>query len=128
MAWRPFMPEWTLEDPKTDCKNGERIAEFKLGEKAVYFPREYYLPYEAIKAIWIQPGQYNVIGCCGKGLPISQVVMDTGTKNLAILKLEKKTQAQQMVDAIVAKNPAIERVEYVKGYRGIAYRGEAVAQ
>ncbi|MBO5564238.1 MAG: hypothetical protein J5935_01340 [Lachnospiraceae bacterium] len=125
MAWRPFMAEYTIDDPKADIKAGERIEQYKLGEKAVYFPRENYLPYEAIKAIWIQPHQLNVIGCCGKGLPVSMVRLDTGTKDVANLMVEKKTNARKMVEMILAKNPSIEYVEYERGYQPIAYRQEA---
>ncbi len=125
MAWKAHIDGRTVDDPKGDCKNAERYEQYRLSESAVYFPREKYLLLSDIRRVWIQPSMMNVVGSCGKGLPVSAVCLDYDTKDIVKLTMEKKQNAAAFVESLLRKNPEIEKIEWAKGYRAPAFtRGE----
>jgi len=124
MAWKAYIKDRIVADPKEDYKNAERYDQYRVSDTAVYFPREKYMLLSDIRRVWVQPTVLNVIGCCGKGLPISAVCLDYDTKDIVKLTVEKKTDAEAFVDAILKKNPQIEKIEWAKGYRAPAFLRE----
>ena len=107
MAWTPRIPGRTVEDVKTDIKSGIRIEPYKISKKAVYFPREQYLLISDVRRAWIQTSQLNVIGCCGKGLPVYVVRLDLGGEERVSLMIEKKENAEKMIELLREINPSI---------------------
>ena len=107
MAWTPRIPGRTVEDIKADMKSGIRIEPYKISQTAVYFPREQYLLISDIRRAWIQTSQMNLIGCCGKGLPVYVVRLDYGAEEKVSLTMEKKENAEKMISLLCERNPSI---------------------
>lgn len=107
MAYKSLAEGFTIEDPKLDRKNAACIDRYHIGEHAVYldhFPHDMYIPYSAVRRVWYQASQYNVIGTCGKGIPVFVVAVmyDDGTGESKIHKymLEHEADAVQMSEMI----------------------------
>lgn len=63
----------TLENAKEDYRASKRMEQFRLGEKAIYFPAfpgTQYLPFEALERVKSKNTAISVAGTCGKQLPM----------------------------------------------------------
>lgn len=62
-----------LENAKEDYRDSKRAEQFRVGEKAIYFPAfpgTQYLPFEALSAVKSKNTAISVAGTCGKQLPM----------------------------------------------------------
>lgn len=62
-----------LENAKEDYRASKRVEQFRLGEKAIYFPAfpgTQYLPFEALESVKSKNTAISVAGTCGKQLPM----------------------------------------------------------
>ena len=107
MAWTAYLPGRTVADPRSDMRSGVRIEQYKVSDQAVYFPKEKYLLISDIRRAWIQTSQMNLIGCCGKGLPVYVVRLDYGAEEKVSLTMEKKENAEKMISLLCERNPSI---------------------
>ena len=63
----------TLENAKEDYRASKRAEQFRVGEKAIYFPAfpgTQYLPYESLSAVRSKNTAISVAGTCGKQIPM----------------------------------------------------------
>ncbi|MBO5503523.1 MAG: hypothetical protein J5969_03495 [Lachnospiraceae bacterium] len=107
MTWTAYLPGRTVADPRSDIKSGTRIEQYKISDQAVYFPRKKYLLLSDIRRTWIQDSTMNLVGTCGKGLPVFVVRLDHGDEKKVNLMLEKKEHAEEMIRLICEKNPSV---------------------
>ena len=102
MAWKSIVPEFEIDDAKQDAKNGVRIQQFTVTDRAVYIPPGRYLPIRAIRRVWIQDTQMPLTGCCGRAIPMSAVRMEYADGVTENLRLEKKENAEKLMELIEA--------------------------
>ena len=107
MKWSPYLEGRTVADPASDHGQGVRIEQYRISASAVYFPREKYLLLSDIRRTWIQSSQMNVIGCCGKGLPVSILRIDAGEDVRVNLVFEKRENAEKAISLFLEANPGI---------------------
>lgn len=72
MALKSLCPEITLTDPAADKKAATRIGQYRVSNRAIYFPAfpfDKYLPFDAIRRVWTTKYSIPLVGCCGKSLP-----------------------------------------------------------
>ena len=63
----------TLENAKEDYRASKRAEQFRVGEKAIYFPAfpgTQYLPFESLSAVRSKNTAISVAGTCGKQIPM----------------------------------------------------------
>ena len=59
----------TLEGAESDYRAARRVAQYRVGAQAAYFPAfpgTKYLPYAAVDRVISKNSALSVTGCCGK--------------------------------------------------------------
>ncbi len=107
MAWDPVHPEYRLENVKEDKKRSVAIEQYRVSKEAIYFKGQY-LPVSAIRSIQLKASTYSPSCCCGKGIPVFKLRLDYGAEKPLVLMLEKKDNADKLIDIIQESNPAVE--------------------
>lgn len=62
-----------LEDAEADYRTSVRVEQFRVSDKAIYFPAfpgNQYIPFEAMSQIKVRNTAISVTGTCGKQLPM----------------------------------------------------------
>lgn len=103
MAMHSICPDITLDDPRTDYRDSQRIEQYRFGSKAAYFaawPSAKYLPYSAVRQAWIQDSLLPVTGTCGKALPVTVMRIRYKGNYYQTLTFEKRVNAQKALDIL----------------------------
>ena len=102
--------DFTLENAKEDYRASKRAEQFRVGEKAIYFPAfpgTQYLPYAALTAVKSKNTAISVAGTCGKQIPMVCLRLYFADSYKDFM-LEKKKSEDQIVAAIAACCPELE--------------------
>ena len=105
MAMLSICPDITLDDPKTDYRDSQRIEQYRFGSQAAYFaawPSAKYLPYPAVRQAWIQDSLLPVTGTCGKALPVTVMRIRYKGNYYQTLTFEKQVNARKALDILQA--------------------------
>ena len=100
----------SLEDAKEDYRASRRAEQFRVGEKAIYFPAfpgTQYLPFESLSKVKSKNTAVSVAGTCGKQIPMVclRLHFEDSSKDFM---LEKKKSEDMIVEAIAACCPDLE--------------------
>ena len=100
----------SLEDAKEDYRASKRAEQFRVGEKAIYFPAfpgTQYLPFESLSKVKSKNTAVSVAGTCGKQIPMVclRLYFEDSSKDFM---LEKKKSEDMIVEAIAACCPDLE--------------------
>ena len=107
--------DFTLENAKEDYRASKRAEQFRVGEKAIYFPAfpgTQYLPYESLSAVRSKNTAISVAGMsnagtCGKQIPMVCLRLYFADSSKDFM-LEKKKSEDLIVEAIAACCPELE--------------------
>ena len=100
----------TLENAKEDYRASKRAEQFRVGEKAIYFPAfpgTQYLPFESLTKVKSKNTAVSVAGTCGKQIPMVCLRLYFADSYKDFM-LEKKKSEDQIVAAIAACCPELE--------------------
>ena len=100
----------TLENAKDDYRASKRMEQFRLGEKAIYFPAfpgTQYLPFESLSAVRSKNTAISVAGTCGKQIPM--VCLRLSYEDVyKDFMFEKSKSVDLVLEAIAACCPGLE--------------------
>jgi len=99
-----------LENADAGYKASRRVEQFRLGEKAIYFPAfpgNQYLPFEALTHVKSKNTAISVTGTCGKQLPMVCVRLFYDGEFYKDFLFEKKKSADLVLDTIAASRPEL---------------------
>ena len=99
-----------LENADAGYKASRRVEQFRLGEKAIYFPAfpgNQYLPFEALTHVKSKNTAISVTGTCGKQLPMVCVRLFYDGEFYKDFLFEKKKNADLVLDTIAANRPEL---------------------
>ena len=100
----------TLENAKEDYRASKRAEQFRVGEKAIYFPAfpgTQYLPFKALTGVKSKNTAVSIAGTCGKQIPMVclRLFYDDIYKDFM---LEKAKSLDKILEAIAACCPELE--------------------
>ena len=113
MAWESLIPDYRIDNTRADRKGSVSIEQYRVSENAVYFSGKY-VPIAAIRSACIQPSLLCTTGCCGKGIPVFKLRLDHGGEKPLALIVEKRQNAEKLLDRIRNAKPDIVVEEYVE--------------
>ena len=99
-GYRPVRPEFEIGDAKADFKGSQVIAQFHLGEKALYIPDKglswRYIPLDRIRGVI--PGrdtrdEVSIMGGYRIDLAVIRVIYEGGVE---LLTLENQRSAEEL--------------------------------
>ncbi len=117
MAWKCIVEGKELADVRADRRASESIEKYNVSKNAVYFEGQY-LPASLITSLRVQPSVYRPQTCCGRGVPVFKIKVEYGAEKPLILMVEREKNADRIVKALTAANPAIEIEAYVDPHTG----------
>lgn len=100
----------TLVEAENDYRNARRVAQYRVGAQAAYFPAfpgTKYLPYAAVDRVISKNSALSVTGCCGKQLPVIRVRLFYDGEFYQEFVFEKQKQADVLLDAVAAARPGL---------------------
>lgn len=103
-------PEHPLEDPKSDWKSARRVGQYRVSDRAVYFPAfpgTRYLSFDALTRAWSQKTSVPLTGCCGKELPMVLVRMEYAGGFYQDFSFEKQTEADRVLSQVRTRRPEL---------------------
>ena len=100
----------TLENAKEDYRASKRAEQFRVGEKAIYFPAfpgTQYLPFESLSAVRSKNTAISVAGTCGKQIPMGCLRLSYEDVYKDFM-FEKSKSVDLVLEAIAACCPELE--------------------
>ncbi|MBE6973009.1 MAG: hypothetical protein E7440_03900 [Ruminococcaceae bacterium] len=67
-----------LPDVKEDFRTADRVAQYRVSQKAFYlpaFPGWGYVPLSELTGVVVRNASLPTIGCCGKELPVLKLIL-----------------------------------------------------
>lgn len=110
MALKSLCPEITLADPAADKKTAKRVGQYRVSDRAIYFPAfpfDKYLPFDAIRRVWTTKYSIPLVGCCGKSLPAVMLRIGFEGGFYQEFSFETQEEADGVVDRIVKACPQV---------------------
>ncbi len=107
---RSLSASCTLEGAERDYRGANRVAQYRVGAQAAYFPAfpgTRYLPYAAVDRVISKNSALSVTGCCGKQLPVVRVRLFYDGEFYQEFVFEKQKQADVLLDAVTAARPEV---------------------
>ena len=106
-----------LEEAAADLKQSVRAAQYRVSDRAIYFPAfpgKRYIPFQAVTTAWVKKTSLPLTGCCGKQLPMFRLRLryDDGTVYQDFL-FEQEATARGILDRVLAVSPDISQEEAV---------------
>ena len=99
----------TLPDAAEDHSASSRLAQYRLGREAVYFPAfpgTRYLPFDAVSKVMARHTSMPLTGCCGKELPVIKLVLRwEGGEEQQVIDPPKHTDT--LLNQILAARPDV---------------------
>ena len=103
-GFRPVRPEFAIDDPKADFKSSLVIAQFHLGDKALYIPDKglswRYIPLDRIRGVIPGRDTRDETGFFGGyhiDLPFIRVIYQGGVE---VLTLENQRSAEELFERL----------------------------
>ena len=107
---RSIAENFVLEDAKEDYRASKRAEQFRVGEKAIYFPAfpgTQYLPFESLTKVKSKNTAVSVAGTCGKQIPM--VCLRLSYEDVyKDFMFEKSKSVDLVLEAIAACCPELE--------------------
>ena len=100
----------TLPDAAGDHSASSRLAQYRLGQKAVYFPAfpgTRYLPFSAVSKVMARNTSMPLTGCCGKALPMICVRLFYDGEFYQDFMFETQKEANAVLDRIRSRRPEL---------------------
>ncbi len=94
------------EDHKASC----RAEQFRLGERAIYFPAfpgTQYLPFAALTQVKVRNTALSVTGTCGKQIPMVCLRLSYEEEFYKDFLFEKPKTAERVLEAIQTCRPEL---------------------
>lgn len=108
---------YSLENAPADYRTARRIGQYRVGQKAIYFPGfpgTRYLPYAAAVRALTRNTSLPLTGCCGKAMPMVRFRIYYDGEFYQDFMFEKLTQANEALDILAAARPEIPLEREVK--------------
>ena len=99
MAWKSIIEGSTIDDVRQDRRDSVRVEQYRISQQAVYFNGQY-LPLSCIRDASVVESSFSPTMSCGKSLPVFKIRIDYGADKPLILMLEKKKNADAMMEII----------------------------
>lgn len=99
-----------LENAAEDRRNAKKVAQYRVGEKAAYFPAfpgDRYVPFAAVTKAFSQNSSLPIKGTCGKAIPMVKVRLFYDGEFYQEFLVERHDQADLILDALAAARPDI---------------------
>ena len=101
----------TLKNAAEDYRNAKRVAQYRVGEQAAYFPAfpgTRYVPYAAVTKAFARNSSLPIKGTCGKAIPVVKVrLYYDGEEFYQEFLVERHDQANLILDALAAARPEV---------------------
>lgn len=111
-----------VEDAKKDRQRAVRYGQYKVGESAVYYPDNTYIPLCDIKNAKKNTADIATKGCCGVTVTVPTVEFFVGEKKYR-LELDRENQAERLAELLQKEaDLKIQRVDILGlGALGVMY-------
>ena len=100
-----------LEDPAGDYKTARRAEQYRVSERAIYFPAfpgTQYLSFASLDRALTRNTSMPLTGCCGKALPVTRLrLYYDGGEFYQDFTFEKLANANEVLDLIAAARPEL---------------------
>ena len=99
-----------LEDAEADYRTSVRVEQFRVSDKAIYFPAfpgTRYLPFAALSRARSKPVSMNVTGCCGATLPMVCLRAFYDGEFYQDFMFETQKEADAVLDRIRSRRPEL---------------------
>ena len=93
----------TLPDAAGDYAAAQRLAQYRLGREAVYFPAfpgTRYIPFAAVSKVMARHTSMPLTGCCGKALPMICVRLFYDGEFYQDFMFENLKETDRLLDAV----------------------------
>ena len=100
----------SLENVAEDRKTSSRVEQFRVSDRAVYFPAfpgDQYQPFEALHHVLSKNTAISVKGTCGKQLPMVRLRLYYDGEFYKDLMFEKQKNVDVVLDRIRARCPEL---------------------
>lgn len=100
----------TLPDAAGDYAAAQRLAQYRLGRDAVYFPAfpaTRYIPFAAVSKVMARHTSMPLTGCCGKALPMICVRLFYDGEFYQDFMFETQKEANAVLDRIRSRRPEL---------------------
>ena len=107
-ALKSLSQNHSLENAAEDRKASSRVEQFRVSDRAVYFPAfpgDQYLPFEALHHVLSKNTAISVKGTCGKQLPMVRLRLYYDGEFYKDLMFEKQKNVDVVLDRIRARCP-----------------------
>ena len=101
----------TLPDAAGDYAAAQRLAQYRLGRDAVYFPAfpaTRYIPFAAVSKVMARHTSMPLTGCCGKALPMICVRLFYDGEFYHDFMFENLKDTDRLLDAVQAARPELD--------------------
>ena len=107
MEPKTVCPGVELEDAKADYQCAKRVGQYKVSQKAIYFPAfpgTRYVPFAAVNRAVVRKSALPTTCCCGKEIPVIKVFLgyEGGEQDFLF---EKSREADVVVEQYQAGRP-----------------------
>ena len=99
-----------LEDAEADYRSSVRAEQFRVSDKAVYFPAfpgTQYISFEAMSQIRVRNTALSVTGTCGKQLPMVCLRAFYDGEFYQDFMFETQKEADEVLDRIRSRRPEL---------------------
>ena len=101
----------TLPDAAGDYAAAQRLAQYRLGRDAVYFPAfpaTRYIPFAAVSKVMARHTSMPLTGCCGKALHMICVRLFYDGEFYQDFMFENLKETDRLLDAVQAARPELD--------------------
>ena len=108
---KPQSQTCTLPDAAGDYAAAQRLAQYRLGRDAVYFPAfpaTRYIPFAAVSKVMARHTSMPLTGCCGKALPMICVRLFYDGEFYQDFMFENLKETDRLLDAVQAARPELD--------------------
>ncbi|MBQ2738809.1 MAG: hypothetical protein IJE22_05005 [Oscillibacter sp.] len=100
-----------IENAAADHRGARKIAQYRVSDKAVYFPAfpgDRYIPFAAVTKAISRNSGLPVKGTCGKAIPVVRVKLFYDGEFYQEFVVERAEQANAILDALAAARPDVD--------------------
>lgn len=99
-----------LENAAEDYRDAVKVAQYRVSDKAVYFPAfpsNRYIPFDAATRAISKNSSLPLKGCCGKAIPVVKLRIFYDGEFYQEFVLEELKQADAILDRLASARPDI---------------------
>ena len=107
---RSMSEKHTLEHAAEDYRAAKRVAQYRVGAQAAYFPvfpGNRYVPFAAVTKAFSRNSSLPVKGTCGKAIPVVKVRLFYDGEFYQEFLVERHEQANLILDALATARPDV---------------------